>query len=235
MNDAPRITSIGPPPERHAERIVDEMILWLHGRQQEIWVKAKGSLRTKQLGNPVGQTRAVARMREALGDMVLALDLQTGKRGRFVLQMIAWTVWDSARNASVELDAPPPAYASLGVVYATTDRTREWRGTIPLVVTRHALVRLAERAGMRTVEDLYDALLLIWRGFCDILSSGDDNALARNRTFNPPPQGWRVPLRHGFGVAVMSKNDAAADEPRLVVKTILPVGCEALLPDDKAA
>jgi hypothetical protein len=234
MNEAPRITSVGPPPERHAERIVDEMILWLHGRQQEVKAKAKGSLRTSQMGNPTGQTRAVARMREAMGDMVLALDLHTGKRGRFVLQMIAWTVWDPTRNTSAALDAPPPPYASLGVVYAIADRTCEWRGTVPLVVTRHAIARLAERAGMRTVEDLYAALLLIWRGFCDVLWSGDDDALARERTFNPPPQGWRAPLPHDLGVAVMSK-DETANEPRLVVKTILPAGCEALLPDDEAA
>jgi hypothetical protein len=236
MNEAPRITSVGPPPERHAERIADEMILWLHGRQQEIWVKAKGSLRTSQMGNPVGQTRAVARMRERLGDLVLALKLKTGKRGKFELQMITWTIWDPARKDRPKFGAPLPPQASLGVLYAAADRSLDWRGSIPVIVTRHALVRMAERAGMRTVEDLYVALISLWSGFCDLLFLGldVDNGEVLNRVFDPPPQGWRVPFGDGFAVAVMSR-DGEIDDHRMVVKTILPPDCEALLPNYEAA
>jgi hypothetical protein len=218
--NAPVIQSLGAPPDRHAERIVDEMLTWLHTRQREIWPRAKGSLRTQQMGNPTGQARAVERMRKAMGDLVLELKLNPGKRGRYELYMVNWVVVDTLRNKIADLMEPPPALSALALTLAMSDRAQEWRSSVPLIVTRHAIIRLAQRAEMRTVEDLYKALRMLWWALYDLVIK--DVASGRspdNATWCEPPDcGWRLRLDNG-AIAVVGRDEDGAR--RMIVKTIL--------------
>ena len=214
MTQAPQIQSVGPPPQRHAERIVDEMLLWMHGQQAVIWERAKGSLNSKQMGNPVGQERAVARFRKALGKMGLEVRLSPGKRGRYHLTNIAWIVWDSDKSDMARQHVAP-ARPTLALAVFVSERSNKWDSSVPLVVTRHALVRLAERADMRTTEDLIEALRAIWWALFTLVAEKGDGEWA-----SPPPEGWRVQLPlTGAPIAVIGRQE---EEPRrMLVKTIL--------------
>lgn len=216
----PEISSIGPPPDRHAERIVDEMLVWLHGHQGDIWERCRGSLRRSQMGNPVGQQRAVARLKRALGDMALEVGLVTGKRGKYYLTLSQWMVWDSGRNTLAEPNREPPTspWIAIAISFQGVDTKHEWRNSIPMLVTRHAMVRLAQRAGVRTVADLILAMRDLWGVLYDLVMATDTE-----EWLTPPPAGWRLRMEGG-AIAVIGRQD---EKPRrLIVKTILDPGAE---------
>ena len=237
---APKIQSVGPPPNRHAERIVDEMLVWMHGQQREIWNRSKRSLHRRQMGNPTGQERAIARFREAIGDMALDIRLRTGKRGRFRLAMAAWVVWNSRKEDMAHPHDPPPDNSALAVAFSTCGRDHQWNSGVPLIVTRHAMVRMAERAGMRTVSDLVSAMGSVWRAYYNIIAREVDALIdeqpeilrgeptkggsrfqsppLEDRLPRPPPEGWRIKLDNG---AVIVVGRDAEGSRRLIVKTVL--------------
>jgi hypothetical protein len=106
MNVAPTIRSVGPPPERHAERIVDEFLAHLHDRRRRLYATATVVARPEQMGTPKGQLRACERIRKAMGDTLLDIRLKPATRGRFAMQVIDWGVWSPAANNLVS-DADP--------------------------------------------------------------------------------------------------------------------------------
>lgn len=162
MNAQPRIQSVGIPPDKHAEPITDQMLAYLHAEYGRLWDNVAGSLAKKQLGNPIAQQRAVARFARAAGALALDIQLQTGKRGKFHLVFVSWLLWDPARDTMADTKLPPPATAWLAIGYASTGRSLEWTCGVPLLLRRHACVRLAQRAGVRTVADLMTALRELW-------------------------------------------------------------------------
>ena len=65
--NAPAITSIGPPHELHAKRVVGEMMRWL---AHDFYVQAKAAYRTlvfSNMGNPIAQRRHVDRLVKRMG------------------------------------------------------------------------------------------------------------------------------------------------------------------------
>jgi hypothetical protein len=64
MNPAPPvIRSIGPPPDRHAERIVPEFLRWLHRQSQEHNERAAAVANLASMGTIKGQLRAFSAFR----------------------------------------------------------------------------------------------------------------------------------------------------------------------------
>jgi len=223
---APSIASVGPPPTRHAERVVDAMLVWLHGRQAEVFARARGSFKSSQMGNPVGQERAVARLRKALGEMALGLYLSPAKRGKYRLTLVQWMIWNTTKDELTAPEEPCPASAQLAIVvsFRSALSRHEWEPTIPMLVTRHAIVRLAERADVRTVGDLIEALRQLWLVLYDLLMRDVlDGVIAgdKGRWCNPPPEGWRVRMDSG-PIAVIGRDE---NSNRLLVKTILDGDC----------
>ena len=96
MNAAPTIQSLGPPPDLHAERIVRAMLEWAHADRARMHENAKGALDLRQMGTPTGQWRAVERFRKAAGDSLLDIHLHRAKRGKFVLVVTDWQIFDPA-------------------------------------------------------------------------------------------------------------------------------------------
>ena len=57
----PQINSLGPPPERYADRLVDEMTRWLIEKRAHVWPEVKKTpTNTSGAGNPKAQARLVA-------------------------------------------------------------------------------------------------------------------------------------------------------------------------------
>jgi hypothetical protein len=163
--NAPMISSVGPPPDLHAERVVTEMLRYLNNEYERLRARGDGIINPHQMGTPKAQERTVARLRKAVGDMVLEIHLDAAKRGKFFLTITDWQVWDPALSEPVKGDRPAPASAGLVAVvsvYAGAGRRPMSKCATALVVTRHAWVRLAQRAQVRTIGDLIAAMRKLW-------------------------------------------------------------------------
>ena len=206
----PVIASVGPPPDRHAERVATEMLAHLWASQATLWANAAGSLKSSQMGNPTGQQRAVARFRKASSDLLLDVRLRTGTRGRFDLTIATWLIWNPATSAPAMAGSALPQTPWLAIGFAHSARSRSWNSSVPMLVTHHACVRLAQRAGVKTVRDLMAALRDLWLALTGEFGMGLDR--------DCPAAGWRVPLPAGQQAVIWRDPEPS---PRLIVKTIL--------------
>ena len=78
------------------------MLAFLEAENKRLWARSVDSLRTQQMGNPVGQRRAVERFKRTVGPLALDVRLKPGKRGHCELTVSAWTIWDAAKAALVD-------------------------------------------------------------------------------------------------------------------------------------
>jgi hypothetical protein len=65
------ISSVGPPPDLHAKRVVTEMLRYLHIEYERLRARGDGIINPHEMGTPKAQERTVAQLRKAVGDMVL--------------------------------------------------------------------------------------------------------------------------------------------------------------------
>lgn len=224
----PTIQSSGPPPDRHAERVVDEMLRYLHQARPRLSVAAEALLDNRRMGTPEGQRRVVARLRKAMGPLALDLRLKPAKRGKYSMLLVDWTIWDPIRDREVDYDKPPPPTAWLAAVvslYTGANYIPKVRSGERLLLSRHSIVRLAQRADVRTVEDLIEALRGLWAAAYLLIQLKPSGSWLK-----PPDGAWLVPSSFdGSGpVAVFEPDSSGA--PRLVVKTILD---RAMVPESK--
>jgi hypothetical protein len=217
------IRTPGPPPERHADRLVAEMLRHLAIKRALLSNKIVEALVTSSDGSPRAQRKMHDRVLRAGANRAL---LEPGKRGRYTLFYFDWTGWDPARGKEIEVDDPIPPRPQ--IVCWLSSIASEGRGrhklhfrTAPfLFVTHHALSRTAQRLGARTVADLEAVVARLSDTAMELLNkkdlglSDDDDGWAR-----VPPMGWRVPLtKSGNIVVVLKKHDAL---PALVAATVI--------------
>jgi hypothetical protein len=81
MKRAPSIASEGSPLERHADRVVDEMIRWPIKENVHFLLPVAVALRTSADGNPKAQERMAGRIRYLGRDVFNGVWLNPGKRG----------------------------------------------------------------------------------------------------------------------------------------------------------
>jgi hypothetical protein len=199
----PVIQTEGAPPDRHAERVITEMMAWMEGRQQALMLRdvaaAIGSWR--DMDSPEGQQKAAQRLREDCAGFVFSVDLTPNTRGRFRLAYSAWMVTVGQRLAVNRIE-----------FHADKDfqRMPDFNVRIPMQVTHHACVRLAQRANVKTVRQMIHALQMLWDAARPMLAE------PREHRATPPEAGWIVPLQNGsFMVVTINKGG------ELIVKTVL--------------
>src|SRR5262249_7914305 len=95
MTDALGILSIGPPPERHADRVVAAMLRQLAQTRAHLFPAICAALQSSSDGTPQAQRKLERRIKEA---GALSTLLTPGKRGRYTLHFCDCTGWDPARN-----------------------------------------------------------------------------------------------------------------------------------------
>jgi hypothetical protein len=206
----PQIASEGPPPERHADRVVNDMIRWLavetaRSREAVVHVLAHSAD-----GNPKAQGRLADRIRAAGNGVITQVGLESGKRGRYRLAYCYWAVWDPDRDCAVvgrdELSA-----GKLWLSYFLCQTTSKGGGKYSdvaapaLLVSHHALSRLAQRCGARTPLDLLGGMFSMW------------NAVGP-RILDAPSTPWRVEIEGGATILVEAH---ARLEKTPVVVTVL--------------
>lgn len=214
---APIIESVGAPPARHAERVVDEMLAWMHQARGPMELRCRGLLDPRKMSTPEKQMEAGKRLAETVGWLGLDCTVAPAKRGRYLINLTSWTIWCAERDRIVMRDEALPERAWLAVVTAAytgrnyVSRVAWWPF---LLVSRHACVRLAERAGVRTVGGLVRALRDIWDEVRDLIGEDPND----EKWINPPDGCWRVPAPGGCW-AVLEPHAVSKD--KLVLKTIL--------------
>jgi hypothetical protein len=212
MNAAPAITSVGPPPERHCVRVVGEMLAFLHQRRMKLQPGLEGALDPRRMGNPTAQMRQFEKFRRLAGPTALDLQLTPAKRGKFLLSFTEWALY--CDGAVVENAVLPPGagIAAVTTVFSAANYRSEEISAALLVASRHSLDRLAERADVRTVDELLACIRSLWAVTTALMLAPDDAWLR-------PPHGgaWQVPIANG--IAVLKPNEDGSRS--LVVVSIL--------------
>jgi hypothetical protein len=219
------IQTPGPPPERHADRLVAEMLRHLAVTRAQLSHRIAAAIISSSDGSPKAQRKMHDRLLRAGATWAT---LTPGKRGRYSLYFFDWTGWDPARGEEIKVDDPIPPRPQI-VCWINWIKS-EGRGrhevgikTAPfLFVTHHALSRAAQRLGARSLADLEAAVAMLSNTALtllvkkDIGLSDDDEKWA-----TVPPMGWRVPLLTDSGSSpfvVLKKHDAL---PALVAATVI--------------
>jgi hypothetical protein len=219
-NVPPTIKSAGVPPERHAARVVAEMVQWLYGEEKRIDAIILDQIKSNRshLGTPKAQLKFVKRMRAACGSRgIVDLVLSPAKRGKFKLMFTTWHVVRPLTADMLKKDEPIPErpWLSCEICFysGTNDEPEPY---IAFVLTHHAMQRLAERCNARNPDDLLDALLEIWKNMKQHMYemsgtvAGDIKALhAKTRHLQLPVAG---------GIAILER----APHLGWVVKTVVP-------------
>jgi hypothetical protein len=126
-------------------------------------------------GNPRAQRKMVSKI-ESLGKpFVLRVEIEPGKRGRYELLTVIIDGWDPSRSALIlDEDDRIPERPWLACTWALTKSVGRHRYNTetgwPFFCTHHALVRLAQRCGARTANDLLTAVNNIWMAWLTCLN-----------------------------------------------------------------
>lgn len=228
----PFIQSLGAPPEKHAYRVVGEMCRWLVGEQHRfdgLLSDAAESGRSK-LGTPKAQVKFVDRVRAVNAKTLIKFELvRSGKRGKFLIRWIRWKVVRPYSLESIKPGDVVPERPWL-VCDAATFTGRNAGGLRwyrLFVLTHHAMQRLAECGSVRTVDDLLDALKIIWAGLWDRMDKGvreffgislDEHLATKFEDKQTKPVLWKIPVAGGLAICVKKPERA------FVVKTVLRPG-----------
>jgi hypothetical protein len=201
MNE-PVIASIGRPPERHADRIVAEMVRWLKAESDRLLPRVEALLLAE---GPPPARRADSNVSRSGSPR-----LPTCSSSAFGCnQVSAAGSVSSCRSWGVLAKSTEKPQVVLGGIlidglgnYCAKPRYRHL-----FIVSHHALSRLAQRCDVRTTLDLHMALKAIGEAAigCDGLLDGDF-----------PPAGKR--FQFPGGVAVLLRD---ADTDDLIVATVL--------------
>ena len=211
MNAPPLIQSIGAPPERHCVRVVGLMLERLHRDHQAARARLKGILNPRQLGTPVGQMRVFERLKRAAGSTAIDLRLETGKRARFTIMLAAWAP-ATPDGYPIDDDTLPhgAGLLALTATYRIERRELVTHGGAILTISRHALIRMAERADVRDIPEMLQTVRSLWAVAMALMGAPD------KAWRNPPRAGWQVPVAEGLAVLIPHRDGTC-----LAVPTIL--------------
>ena len=211
----PFVQSVGLPPEKYADRIVAEMLRYTVAAQTRRWADVQRVLDNRNDGNPRGQAKMVKRLELAGGAFFYDVLLEPGKRGKYTVHVLDVAGWDPAKEEVItEVDAIPskPWLACMVTKIESKGRHRyDDKSAVALLVTHHAMSRLAQRCGAKEPKDLIWAVHAIWSRYFEV----------RKNPSISLPDGHRMRVRLGdpWGdcYAVLRKGD----KKDYVVTTIL--------------
>jgi hypothetical protein len=224
MQQFPTITSLGLPPEKHADRIVAEMLRIIAAKRAECWPKLHAVLDGRVAdGNPAAQQRLLNKMKAAVHNFLLGSHLTPGKRGRYTIRLICLDGWNAESSDLIrEIDAIPakPWIAVSSVIFESKGDFRyKEQAEIALLITHHALSRLTQRCGARDLKEVYGAVAQIAKTY--ILERGYDEQPVRDG------EQLRVKLPYDMGTAVCVLTQHEDGAGGVVVATLWKEGEEA--------
>ena len=190
---SPHIRSVGLPPERHADRVVAEMMREVAKTHFMLWETIKEVIAASRGGSPKAQRKLAERILRA---GAIHTKLWPGKRGKYEILIYDFTGFDPSRDAEIGPDDPIPEKPWIACNLSMLESQGGGRNMVEvnsrpvLFITHHAMSRVAQRLGMRTSEHLMASARIIWNGCLTLLNdTADENAWLK-----APPDGWRVPI-----------------------------------------
>ena len=170
MNVQLAIRSIGPPPERHADRVIMEMTRWLIVTRIAMWKDIRKIMRSTPCGNPKSQLKMGERLKAIGGNFFFHVGVTPGKRGRYELSVIELRGYDQSLHITIDdVDSaipPKPWLVCFSTTITSLGRYRfDTKKARLLLITHHAMSRLAVRCEAKTTDDLVAAIWAIFRSF----------------------------------------------------------------------
>lgn len=213
----PQIRSIGLPPEIHADRVVREMLQYITRVQQENW---KTICVTGHFGNPKSQTRAFEKLQKRIGQFMISSDLRTGKRGNFRMRFLTLDTFNPETGECVGSKGKVPSTPWLAYTRVTITGASGYdiktEAIVNLTVSHHALSRLAQRVGVRTVQDLVMVAHDIGQGFYEkVLANGFPDVL-------PPGHRMEIDITHPRPMTLVCSVNENQKDGGLVLATLWP-------------
>jgi hypothetical protein len=198
MLEVPEIQSVGLPPEKHADRVVLEMMKFLAAARQEAWPGIKDVLMRSPDGNPKAQAKMLEKLKAAAGPFMFWAELKPGKRGRYKLYYLDYRPWNPETKEAVkpeDMVIPEMPWVAFMVVEHSSkgDHRYEVSRIVVLLMTHHALSRLTQRCGARTIFE-------VWKAACEIVA-----AYINAEYFKTKPRDnsrFRVSLPDGMGTVI---------------------------------
>jgi hypothetical protein len=176
-------TSVGlHPPERHADRVVAEMLQRIAELSSHLMPAIAEVVGNSSDGSPKAQRKLEQRLRSA---GAFSTSLEPGKRGRYTLFFFSWGGWNPTTKSPIAPGDQLPGRPWLAVYACKLQSEGRGAGRVTLkaapavLITHHALSRLAQRAGARTGNDLINAMF----GFLDAATE-----LLTSKPVDTPPR-----------------------------------------------
>ena len=206
------------PPERHADRVVGQMLGELIAKRYGIYKAIVKAFKDSSDGNPRAQERMASRIRKA---GAIDVTLGPGTNGRYTMTIMELTGWNPATCKELGPDDPIPDKPWLALIMDNLKshghkKKLEYKSYPLLFFTHHAWSRCAVRFGLRHEHEIIAFARNVWM---ELLRRQDDFT----PLFEPPPAGWRIPVG-GDVIACMQKHDRLV--ATLVVTTLLIKGEE---------
>lgn len=218
-----QIQSLGPPPEKHADRVIAQMLRELVKARVNVDFNLKEIVRSVRDGNPRAQRRFAEKIMAATHPFTPAIGVDPGKRGRYSLSIRMLDGWNPVTKRLIvnESQIPLKPWVTMTCIeFRSKGRGfYECDASQLIFASHHALSRLAQRCGVKASIDLLHAVTSIW---AMLIKTGSELPDGHELAF---------PLKLGFplvvdgcltgdtGIAVIDhyENDMGG----LVVKTIL--------------
>jgi len=220
----PVIQSVGLPPERHADRVVGEMMRELAKKHANLWEAVNEAMVNSSDGSPRSQRKMEQRVLRA---GALRTNLKPGKRGQYELTIYDFTGWNPGADCEIGIGDPIPEkpWIACNVTFVTSEgrgRNNVTAKSYPILfVTHHAMSRAAQRLGMRTSTHMLQATRVIWNAAMRLINEKYEEWIADPDSWRSaaPLQGWRVPLEVGDALVVLK---AHPRHRSLVAATVIP-------------
>jgi hypothetical protein len=214
----PSIYSVGPPPERHADRMVSEMMKVMIAKRAKVVDAILEVVTESSDGSPKAQRKMEMRVRRA---GAMTTKLRPGKRGKYLMTIYDMVGWNPAKNDMIlsedVIPEKPWIVVNLSMIESKGNGSDDVRlSVIPkLFVTHHVISRMAQRHGMRTVDDMIREAKAMWNTAAGLFNDEKFSIESISE------RGIRVPIVGRDDAVVVLKRHQRWDKSLLAATTLL--------------
>ena len=153
------IQSVGPPPDRYANRIVGAMLRELVKQRARYTDTLMRTIYTSKDSNPAAQQRLADKIK---ANGALEVKLEPGKRGKYKIYFYDLTGWDIQREKEIftydrisdDTNYCLVVNANMLISLGNGHEYKTVNGARILLISKHVLMRLVQRFDARTPADL---------------------------------------------------------------------------------
>jgi hypothetical protein len=173
--EPPRIHAVGGAvvPERHADRVVAEMLRWIVAERQQRIAALKEILRSAPDASPGDQERLADEFKRIGGPFFPLVRLvESRKRGRYEIWIVSIDGWNRDAQKLIftcdEIPERPQLAASVIIARGLGHHQHDAKASVALIVSHHALSRLVQRSENRTADDLLAAVTNLIKAYAEV-------------------------------------------------------------------